>query len=37
MVGTENFEECTKEQLMEYKDLYTKNLTMINQAIKQYS
>ncbi len=36
-VDLKNIEKCTKEQLMEYKDLYTKNLKKINDAIKQYS
>ena len=36
-VDLKNIKKCTKEQLMEYKDLYTKNLKKINDAIKQYS
>jgi hypothetical protein len=36
-VDLKNIEKFTKKQLLEFKDLYTKNLTKINDAMKQYS
>ena len=36
-VDLKNIEKLTKEQLLEFKDLYTKNLKKINDAMKQYS
>ena len=36
-VDLKNIEKFNKKQLLEFKDLYTKNLTKINDAMKQYS
>ena len=36
MVDLRNIQNFSKEQLKKYKDFYTKNLKLINDAMKQY-
>ena len=35
-VDLRNIENFSKEELLEYKDFYTKNLKIINEAMKKY-
>ena len=36
MVDLRDINNFSKEKLQEYKDFYTKNLKIINDAMKQY-
>ena len=35
-VDLRNIENFSKDELLEYKEFYTKNLKIINEAMKQY-